>query len=154
MRRALLAAALGLSAAVAHARPPGPAQSPEQAVAAVRDAWASALASQSLEEAIPLYTADAVFLAPDAGRVAGRESISGLVVKVFASFRAHITLTSRSVHCSGALCVDEGSYEEQLTAKADNSAHSVAGNYLNVLRRDPDGTWRIADQVWTATSMR
>jgi uncharacterized protein (TIGR02246 family) len=125
------------------------AVTPENEIAALRTEWACALHEKQLELSLALYTEDASFMSPDAPRITGKEALRGLYRQVFAQITSDITLESKQTGYSGLLAYDSGDYHETLTPVQAGPAQTISGSYLMVLRREPDGKWRIVQQVWT-----
>ncbi len=122
---------------------------PADPLAGLRSAWVQTLEQQDLEGSLDLFTPDAVFLSPDGSRYDDRAAIRTLYRNVLATYRSHISLTSKHEEVSDKLCVDQGTYTETLTETATGKQLALTGSYLLVARRQPDQSWKIAEMVWT-----
>jgi len=138
-------AACGL---VACAGPQRPAVSTDELVA-LRDGWLRAFNAKQLEPVIASYTIDAVVLPITGGRIVSAAAIKTLYERMYARLTPHIELTSHMVERSGDLAYDSGDYVENLSA--DGNSVNLAGAYVFVYRREPQG-WRIVEQIWTEAS--
>ena len=58
-------------------------------------------------------------------------------------------ITKKVADHSGDLAYDSGEYRESLVKLSDQTKAEVQGNYVMVFKRQPDGTWLIAEQMWT-----
>jgi uncharacterized protein (TIGR02246 family) len=125
--------------------------SSEQELAALRAEWAHDLRAKQLEPSVALYTDDAVFLTPDGKRYVGKDEIRALYKGIFADLTSEIVFDSKQTGFSGILAYDSGTYRETLTAVTTGVQQQVTGSYLAVLRREPDGKWRIVQQMWAGT---
>src|SRR5215472_3837231 len=122
------------------------------AMANIRAQWPKFLHSKQLDQLAMLYAPDAAFLDPNGGRISGRPAIRELCKKVMETFTSDLTFHSITTEYSGDLAYDSGDFSETLVNLSDGSTSQGKGNYLMVFKRQPDGNWLIAQQVWTAST--
>ena len=122
------------------------------AIAQVREEWVKDLHDKQLDRFVMLYTVDAAFLQPNGERIAGRPAIQELTRKVMGIYTSNLVFHSITVEHSGDLAYDSGDFRETLLKLSDGSTTEGKGNYLMVFRRQPDGKWLIAQQVWTESA--
>jgi uncharacterized protein (TIGR02246 family) len=115
----------------------------------LRTEWAKNLRAKQLDQIAALYAPDAVYLLPSGARVTGRPAIRDICKKIMDNFTSEITFQSRASDHSGDLAYDSGEYRESLVKLSDQTKAEVQGNYVMIFRRQPDGTWLIAEQMWT-----
>ena len=65
------------------------------------------------------------------------------------TFTSEITFQSLGSDHSGDLAYDSGEYRESLTKLSDGTQADVEGNYVMIFKRQPDGAWLIAEQMWS-----
>jgi uncharacterized protein (TIGR02246 family) len=118
-------------------------------IAALRDRWTRAFNAKQLEPVVATYALDAVLMPITGGRVVSAAAIKNLHERVWQQFTPRIELTPHVVERSADLAYDSGEYVESVVA--GGNAVNIAGNYLFVYRRQPDG-WRIVEQIWTEAS--
>jgi len=111
--------------------------------------WAKMLQAKQIDQIVALYTADAVFLKPSGERITGRPAVRELCQKIMDTFSSDFTFHSLRSDISGNIAYDSGEYTESLVKISDQTKASVQGNYLMIFKRQPDGTWLIAQQMWT-----
>ena len=128
------------------------APSPGDAIARLRVEWAKDLHDKKLDQIVALYASDAVFLPPYGERIVGQASIRELTKKAMDAFTSDLTFQSLNLEYSGNLAYDSGEYRESLTNASDGGVSHGQGNYLMVLKRQPDGSLVIAQQAWTASA--
>ena len=123
------------------------------ALARLRTEWAKDLHDKRLDHIVSLYAPDAVFLPPNGERIVGRPAIRDLTKKAMDAFTSDITFQSVNSEFSGELAFDSGVFSETLTSMADGNKSRGEGNYLMVLKRQPDGAWLIVQQAWIASAL-
>ena len=92
-----------------------------------------------------IYTNDARLLPPGAPTIPGREAIEGFI-KEFVSTGAKLSFNLLTVHESGDLSVAVGEFDMQIPGAPDDH-----GKYVEVWRRQTDGTWLIVDDIFNSS---
>lgn len=122
-------------------------QTGSKEIASISELWAREWSARHPETVLALYADDAVFYAPDRGRVSGRAAINDLFNLMQGMVIPSIAMHSTRSQIAGALAYDSGTFEETLTMKADGSKQNYHGTYLIVLRREA-GKWLIIEHMW------
>jgi uncharacterized protein (TIGR02246 family) len=122
-------------------------------LAKVRAEWAAGMLNKQPEKVAMLYAEDAAFLKPDGTRITGRAAIRVLCKTMMAIFTSDITFHSVASERSGNLAYDSGNYTETLTNLSDGTKMTPSGTYLTVLKRQPNGSWLITQQMWSGPSV-
>lgn len=107
--------------------------------------WLSAFNSGDAAGVARIYAADARLLPPNSGIVEGRAGIEGFI-KEFVATRAQLSFTLLSVHESADMCAAVGTYEMEIPGAPNDS-----GKFIEVWRRQPDGSWLIADDIFNSS---
>lgn len=128
------------------------APSPESEISALRSEWVLDVQTKKLEPIMGLYAADGGFMTPDGSRLSGRDAIRDFLRLVFEEVSSNLVLESRHLDFSGEMAYDSGVYWETLTSVKSGAKQQISGSYLMVLRHEPDGKWRIAQQMFTQGS--
>jgi uncharacterized protein (TIGR02246 family) len=115
----------------------------------LRTEWAKNLHAKQVDQLATLYAPDAVYLKPSGARVTGRPAIRDVCKKIMDNFTTNITFQSLASDHSGDLAYDSGEYRESLVKLSDKTEADVQGNYVMIFKRQPDGAWLIAEQMWT-----
>jgi ketosteroid isomerase-like protein len=118
-------------------------------LARIRSEWSKDLHDKQLDRLVALYAPDAVFMKPSGRRVSGRPAIRDLCKSVMDTFTSDISMHSLATDHSGDLAYDSGEYSESLVKTSDGTKADIEGNYVMILKRQPDGNWLIAEQIWT-----
>jgi len=148
----LLSSLLALVTALAPFTPIPKPSTAADAIARIRTEWTRDLHSKKLDAIVMLYAPDAVFLTPNGERFTGRPAIRELCRKAMDTFTSDLTFHSIVSEGSGNLAYDSGDFWETLVKLSDGSKSEGRGNYLMVFKRQPDGNWLIAQQVWTEST--
>jgi len=119
-------------------------------IAAVRAEWAKDLHDKKLDAFVALYTPEGQFLTETGDRFAGHDAIRELGRKAMDMFSSDLTFESKVTDISGELAYDSGDYHETLVTAADGKVLHIKGTYIMVLRRQTNGRWLIAAQMWSA----
>ena len=120
-------------------------------LAKIREEWVQDLHTKKLEPILKSYAPDAAFLQPNGDRITGSAALRYLFQNIMASFTSDLTLHSRNLEASGDLAYDSGDFEESLTNVATGAKISSKGSYVVIYKRQPDGSWKIVQHVWTGT---
>ncbi len=95
-----------------------------------------------------LYAADAVFSPPDAPSLTAEE-LRSLYGVMFEESTFDFTSDVIEVVVSGDLAVLRASYEETVTPTGEGEPYDQAGTWLVVLRKQPDGAWKLWRDMWS-----
>ena len=118
-----------------------------------RDAeWAAAAADgRDLERILGYWTDDAVVMPPGLPAIVGKESLRQYVQASLQIPGFRITWASSDVKISpdGNLAYMFGSNAVTMNAPDDNSI-TITGRAVTIWRREADGDWRCAVDIWNA----
>jgi uncharacterized protein (TIGR02246 family) len=155
MRKQCLCAIACLLAALAGCRSqPAPALDPVKEEAAIRatDAqWLAAAQSHDLERTVSFWSDDVYMMPPAGPPIVGKEALRRYIAGAFAIPDFSITwVTDRIwVAKSGELAYAVGTDTIRLTTPEGRAVveHNKA---VAVWRKEPDGSWRCALDIWNA----
>ncbi len=121
---------------------------PEQLIsAALNDIWnryASSLNAGDVSRWLELWTEDGVQMPPDEPAVVGKDQIRARNGAVLDQFTFNMkNITNLETEESGDLAFARGSFNATLTPKGSGEPIVVDGKYLTILKRQPDGSWKI-----------
>jgi len=143
----LLICALALAATAAAGK--SDSRNPEeQAIRAADAQWSQAASAKDLERTLSFYTDDAILPWPNAPTAAGRDAIRAVWAEEFKDPAYALSWRTEEVVVahSGDLGYSRGSYDATYTP----GDHAVRehGKYLAVWRKQPDGAWRVAVDMY------
>lgn len=121
----------------------------EAAVHAVATQWRDVILAKDWTTFTRLYTRDAVLMPPNAPLVIGSAATaawfanSGLMLQAF-------TARPEAIEGEEALAIVRSSYAMIFTVPGSAALLTEYGKSLLGVRRDEDGAWRIAIDIWNA----
>jgi uncharacterized protein (TIGR02246 family) len=133
-----------------------PAPPPEQAAApppdpapinALRDQYAAMYNSGDVSAIGNLYTDDAVVMNNQQPAVSGKPAIQQSAEALVQQFAVNISISPADTQIAGDLAYEHGSYTISLTPKAGGAAMQNTGNYIVVLTRGADGSWKLHREI-------
>ena len=111
----------------------------------IRNEYVSAWKSANADEMAKLYTEDALVLYSNQPAIAGRSAILAYFKSFFARFRQEVfELTSAEIEVAGPWAFDRGTYRWRGVPRTGGDAIDDNGKYLVILKRQPDGSWKVA----------
>ena len=107
--------------------------------------WLAAFNAADASGVAAVYTLDARMMPPNSGIIEGRDGIEAFA-KEFVASGAQLSFKLLTVHESADLCAAVGEYEMEIPGAPNDS-----GKFVEVWRRDADGTWLIADDIFNSS---
>jgi uncharacterized protein (TIGR02246 family) len=135
------------------AGPAGLSAPDEAAVRAVDTEWARAASAGDGNAIAALYATDATVL-PPMEPIRQGEAAKKYWVDFTNSFSGPIELTTTVVEGRGDLAYGVGTYRMTLTPKKAGAKPlpTEEGKYIEVLKKQADGSWKIVYDIWNANS--
>jgi uncharacterized protein (TIGR02246 family) len=141
----------GMAKAGSDAAPAAASLSDEDkaSVKAVDEAWARAAKAGDGQAIAALYVADAVLLPPGEPIVKG-EAAKKYWVDFGNGYAGPTELNTMTVEGGGDVATAIGTYTMTLTPKKPGAKPlpTDEGKYIEVLKRQSDGSWKIAYDIW------
>jgi ketosteroid isomerase-like protein len=106
--------------------------------------WLSAFNGADASGVARVYAPDARLMPPNSGIVEGA-AIEGFI-KEFVATGAQLSFKLLTVHESPDLCAAVGEYEMEIPGAPNDS-----GKFIEVWRRDADGSWFIVDDIFNSS---
>ena len=123
-------------------------------MAAIRgadSAFAGAAGSGDPAAVAAMYLADARLMPPNAPTVEGREAIRKFWGGLLETHRLKFDVVADEIEGRGDLAYARGHYTFDATPKAkDGAPIHDEGKFLEVLRRQADGSWRYAVDMYSS----
>jgi uncharacterized protein (TIGR02246 family) len=87
---------------------------------------------------------------PNFGANAGKAAIQGWSKGLFGLFSCQFKLSVDEVQVSGDWAFERGRYDITLTPRSGGGSMDDNGKYITIYRRQPDGDWKIARDIWNS----
>ena len=124
-----------------------------QADAAIRklpiEDWCNAEAARDMQAKMRLFTPDAVLMPPGEASVVGQQAIRAWHEKIWMGTKYQCSGTLDEVQVFGDWALARGTFSGVET-QASGAQRREAGKFLNLIRRQADGSWKIARAIWNA----
>lgn len=135
-------------------RPPGATRQEDlAAIERLREADMRAVEAGDTAVLVSLWTGDVVMLPPDGPIRTGKEENRRALRAGAETSGAFETLSYgldfRELKLMGDRAVEWGTYRGVHLTEAGGDTLRVSGRLMRVLRRQPDGSWKVARSIWT-----
>ena len=117
-----------------------------QAIRELNNAYTAGVNSKNADALAALYTDEAVLLWEGRPAEIGRSNIRAALAQFLAPWSFQMSATVEEVEVVGDLGYYWGSARGMLTDSSGNES-AVALNYLDVCKRQPDGSWKISHHM-------
>ena len=140
---------LGASCRLAQ-HPPEPVAGPDKhaedvaAITRLTEEWRDAWHAGDADALAAMYTDDPVLMPQNQPAVIGRETIRALYQSVFDEYTVEGSGDLQEVEVAGDWAFYRSTYTLTATPKAGGEPLADTGKSLFIVRRQPDGTWKIA----------
>ena len=90
-----------------------------------------------------------IWLPPGQSIVVGKDKIVANYANYFAKVRSQFELKPSDIQVGGDWASMCGDFTRVDTPKDGGTVQKVSGHYLFVLKKQPDGKWKIARDIWS-----
>ena len=113
--------------------------------------YMNAINSGDLNQWLGTLTEDVVCLPPDQPMVSGKKAVRPWIKKTFFDpFEMKFNFSFDELEVFGSLAFARGRYTLSLTPGAGGSTTKTRGKFIDIFRRQPDGSWRFARIIWNS----
>ena len=120
------------------------------AINAVQDRELAMAATNSADSVTTVATSDPEMMPPNEPAVHGRDAMKKWAETMFSQATVSGRYTSSDVTVSGDLAVARYTGELTITPKAGGAPVTERIKGIHVMKRQPDGSWKIAQDVWNS----
>jgi uncharacterized protein (TIGR02246 family) len=119
-------------------------------VEAVWDEYVAAANDEDTERWLALWAVDGLRVPPSefGPRQFGKDEIRAVMNPAFAAFDNVITIDSEGIEILGEKAYSYGTFELSLTPKEGGDTLTLIGNFLTILGKQEDGSWKILIDTW------
>jgi ketosteroid isomerase-like protein len=120
-----------------------------QAILAADEAWVAAAGRKDFEQTMSYWTDDATMMPPDIAPLKGKDAIGEYIAAGFAlpGFAASWKSQEIVIAADGKTAYQFATNEFTASDSA-GTLHTVAGKGVVIWRKEPDGAWRAAVDIW------
>ena len=122
----------------------------DPALARAHEDYLAAINANDAAAVLALLTDDAVYLPPNEPAVAGKAAIGPWLEGYFAAYRTHWEKTTRELVAAGDWAVEYAAERVRDTPVGGGAAVEDVYKGLIVYRRQADGTWKVAKDMWNS----
>jgi uncharacterized protein (TIGR02246 family) len=119
----------------------------EAAIKSLFDKHIAAFNAGDAAAVAALFTDDGEMIPPDRAPLAGKNMIQWGMNIAFDLFTAKIGETSLHVELAGDSAYTRRAYTIAITATTSGAELEITANWLEILKRQPDGSWKIAIEM-------
>ena len=123
------------------------------AIAAVSEARAEAFNQGDAEGIARHFTRDAVLMAPGKPASVGKKSVRAYYQSIFDAFEVQLDSYYEEVEVSGDMAYGRGEATVRLTPRNGGETTVTSSKYLNILARQPDGSWMTTHDIWNSNGV-
>lgn len=123
----------------------------EKAIRDTEAAWVRAFATKEPEKAAAFYADDAASMLPDTPLMTGRKAIiAGMKPELGdPNFSLVFAPTKVEIAQSGEIAYSQGTFKYTTTDPKTKKRVGQAGNYVEVYKKQADGTWKVEEDIAT-----
>ena len=132
----------------------GDAQAARAEIERLGHQWEEAANTAEVERLLEVYAPDAVILPPAGPQIEGIATIRELFRQEFEQFDTKIAFTTQEIEVAGDMAYRRGRYVWRGTPRGSGRSFETTNKFLEVWRRQPDGSWRLAIDMWNAAEPR
>ncbi len=148
MKKLLLTVATLLVLAVSGCAPQVDVEA-DVAIRQLGDDWCKAEADRDIEAKLKLFTTDAVLMSPAESNVVGQQAIRTWHEIEWEGTKYQCSGTVDEVQVFGDWGMVRGTFSGVFTP-ASGALRRDSGKFLNTVRRQADGSWKIAHVIWNS----
>jgi uncharacterized protein (TIGR02246 family) len=101
---------------------------------------------------LALFTDDAVLMPPNEPTVSGRDAIRLWQQATYDQVTLQVTDSIEELKLFGDWGFARGSYTADVSLKAGGVLPQEDGKFLVIIKRQPDGIWKIARDMWSSNT--
>lgn len=120
------------------------------AITAVSEARAQAFNESDAQGIAVHFTENAILMAPGAPAAQGHEAVAAYYQSIFDEYEPVLESYYEEVEVSGDMAYGRGEAKVTLTPREGGPTTTSTSKYLNILQRQPDGSWQTTHDVWNA----
>ena len=122
----------------------------DPALARAHEDYLAAINANDADAVLAMLTDDAVYLPPNAPAVAGKAAIRPWIEGYFTAYRTHWVKETLELVAAGDWAMEYAAERVTDTPVDGGAALEDVCKGLIIYRRQADGTWKVAKDVWNS----
>lgn len=110
----------------------------------------AAVNASDADRCLNVWAADGVLMPPHHPSVQGHQAIAEHFRNVFSRSRFRFRFTSSRIHLDGDTALEHVTYTATIWPGDDAPPIEDVGKGLHVYQRQPDGTWKLTNDIWNS----
>ena len=123
-------------------------QSDISAITAVSKARADAFNAGDAAGIAQYFTEDGLLMAPGNPVSKGRSAVEDYYAEIFSAYAADLESYYEEVEVTGELGYGRGEAKVRLVDKITGDTTYSSSKYLNILKKQADGSWKTTHDIW------
>jgi uncharacterized protein (TIGR02246 family) len=124
-----------------------------EAIKNVTEKWEVAYNDSDIDSLMSLYADNSVRIPANQPIVIGKEAVRNSFQQEFDLLTNQEDDVVVEAQVSGDLAFTRGTWKNIETPKAGGESRTVNGNWITILKRQPDGSWKIIYEMWSDESL-
>jgi uncharacterized protein (TIGR02246 family) len=120
------------------------------AIDKLRDTYMQALNAGDVADAMRVLEVNAVWMPAGEPALIGRDPIRAWTEAALEQFSLEYAFMSNEIRVAGDWAFDRGGYQLTITPKDGGEPVRDTGKYIDILRRQSDGSWKYARAIWNS----
>lgn len=121
-----------------------------EAITKVSEARAAAFNNKNAAEIATHFTDNGILMAPGQAASSGRKSVEEYYQAIFDQYEPKLSSHYEEVEVSGDLAFGRGIAKVELKSRNNGETEISTAKYLNILKRQADGSWKTTHDIWNS----
>jgi uncharacterized protein (TIGR02246 family) len=122
-----------------------------KAIARATEELLAAVNASDVDRCLAVWSSDGVLMPPQHPAVRGRDAIGEYFHRLFARSKFSFAFTSSDIQIAGDTALERVTYTVTVWSQTGGGAVTEdEGKGLHVYRRQPDGSWKLTQDIWNS----
>ncbi len=110
-----------------------------------------ALSRGDVDSVMSVYADDVISMPPNQALLVGKAAIRSMWEGILSDYSIEASVSVQEVEVTGPWAFERGTYQMTLTPKGGGPGIEDDGKYLDIVRRQPDGSWKYFRVSWSSS---
>lgn len=131
---------------------PANAEADRAAIDRGHEAFLAAMRANDCNALLLLLTPDVVFAPPNVPTATGQDGVRAWCEPIFKQVKTTtVAVSGRDVDIAGDWAIEHGVFDWTVVPLAGGPEQRDQGRFLAIYHRQPDGSWKLARDVWNSS---